>query len=192
MGTADAAGCSDRMDTEVSGRLKLPGRVCFGDFAGQPVDCVAYGASPATTAAAARRRPRLRHGVVAHEHHRPRQHGVRPRGAGAEQQCDHGNTRCVRRREYADGDGGRHRTPTATVVGSTPTATVMPTGADRNDLGLRRHCNDTNLSIDELVRGVNISLGLSQLVRSLRLQHNGMVGVNCLIQGVSNSLDGCS
>jgi hypothetical protein len=47
--------------------------------------------------------------------------------------------------------------------------------------------------INDLVLGVNISLGTAELSRceAFDCQHNGMVGVNCLIQGVNNSLKGC-
>ena len=45
IGTADAAGYFDiALDEVVSGQLISPdGRVCFGEFGGAPVDCVAYG-----------------------------------------------------------------------------------------------------------------------------------------------------
>src|SRR5262245_28746128 len=55
-------------------------------------------------------------------------------------------------------------------------------------------CNDSgNVSIDELVLGVNISLGLQPLSRctAFDCEDNQMVPVNCLIQGVNNSLNGC-
>jgi hypothetical protein len=47
--------------------------------------------------------------------------------------------------------------------------------------------------INDLVLGVNISLGTAELSRceAFDCQHNGKVGVNCLIQGVNNSLKGC-
>jgi hypothetical protein len=79
---------------------------------------------------------------------------------------------------------GGNATPTPTVTG-VPTGTVSACVGDCDDTG--------RVTVNELVRGVNISLGLQPLssCESFDCQHNGMVGVNCLIQGVNNSLDGC-
>jgi hypothetical protein len=55
-------------------------------------------------------------------------------------------------------------------------------------------CNGNGMvGINELVLGVNISLGLQPVsaCEAFDCQNNGMVGVNCLIQGVNNSLLGC-
>ena len=55
-------------------------------------------------------------------------------------------------------------------------------------------CDDSGtVTIDELIRGVNINLG-SQLVSvcpAFDCDDTGTVPVNCLIQGVNNSLEGC-
>jgi hypothetical protein len=56
-------------------------------------------------------------------------------------------------------------------------------------------CSGMNVvRINDLVLGVNISLGTQPLSRceAFDCQHNGNVGVNCLIQGVNNSLKGCA
>jgi hypothetical protein len=70
------------------------------------------------------------------------------------------------------------------VMLAAPTARAQCTG-DCNDSG--------NVSIDELVLGVNISLGTAELSRceAFDCEGNQMVPVNCLIQGVNNSLNGC-
>jgi hypothetical protein len=55
-------------------------------------------------------------------------------------------------------------------------------------------CNGNGMvGINELVLGVNISLGLQSVsaCEAFDCQNNGMVGINCLIQGVNNSLLGC-
>lgn len=55
-------------------------------------------------------------------------------------------------------------------------------------------CNGDNMvEINELILGVNISLG-SQPVSAcpaFDCEHNGTVPINCLIQGVNNALNGC-
>ena len=55
-------------------------------------------------------------------------------------------------------------------------------------------CNGNGMvGINELVLGVNISLGLQSVsaCEAFDCQNNGMVGISCLIQGVNNSLLGC-
>lgn len=49
------------------------------------------------------------------------------------------------------------------------------------------------VAVNELVLGVNISLGLLQIdaCPAFDCQNNGTVPVNCLVQGVNNSLNGC-
>jgi hypothetical protein len=192
MGTADAAGLFGiGMDTEVSGQLILPdGRVCFGDFGGQPVDCVAYGnftgdnGSGGAPAAAP---------VLGMALSRTSTSGPDSTAFALAAPAPRNNAGTTGTLGVCPGGVS---TPTATVVGNTPTATVMPTGVPTGTTSACvGDCNDTNsVSIDELVRGVNISLGLQPLssCEAFDCDDNGMVGVNCLIQGVNNSLQGCS
>jgi hypothetical protein len=73
----------------------------------------------------------------------------------------------------------------------TPTPTGVPTGTVSACVG---DCDGGGtVTVNELIRGVNISLGLQPLSEcpSFNCQGTGMVPVSCLIQGVNNSLDGC-
>jgi hypothetical protein len=192
MGTADAAGLFGvEMDTQVSGHLIFPdGRVCFGNFGGQPVDCVAYGnftgdnGGGGAPAAA----PVLGMALSRTSTSGPDSTAFAVAAPAPRNNAGDTGTLGV--------CPGGVSTPTVTVPGNTPTATVMPTGVPTGTTSACvGDCNDSNnVSIDELVRGVNISLGLQSLssCEAFDCQHNGMVGVNCLIQGVNNSLDGCS
>src|SRR5262245_64401568 len=53
---------------------------------------------------------------------------------------------------------------------------------------------DGMVEINELVLGVNISLGLAQVSQceAFDCLNNGMVGISCLVLGVNNSLLGCN
>lgn len=75
-------------------------------------------------------------------------------------------------------------TPTPTPTG-VPTGTVAACVGDCDGLG--------TVTINELIRGVNISLGEQPISEcpSFDCDDDGTVPVNCLIQGVNNSLDGC-
>jgi Zn-dependent metalloprotease len=56
-------------------------------------------------------------------------------------------------------------------------------------------CDSTgSVAINELVRGVNISLGALpvEACRSFDCQNDGTVTIDCLVQGVNNALDGCA
>src|SRR5262245_66050440 len=56
-------------------------------------------------------------------------------------------------------------------------------------------CNDSNsVEVNELVTGVNISLGTKQLSEcpSFDCQGTGMVPVSCLVRAVNTSLMGCN
>jgi hypothetical protein len=66
-----------------------------------------------------------------------------------------------------------------------PTGTVSACVGDCDDMG--------SVAINELILGVNISLGAQPLssCEAFDCLGNGMVPVNCLIQGVNNSLNGC-
>ena len=52
---------------------------------------------------------------------------------------------------------------------------------------------DGEVRIEDLILGVNIALGLADISTcpSFDCENNGMVPINCLIQGVDNSLNGC-
>ncbi len=86
-------------------------------------------------------------------------------------------------------------TPTPTVTASrtpTPTSTLTPTATPKTlCVG---DCNaDGEVTIDELIRGVNIALGEVPLDRCAVLDMNasGEVEINELIVGVNNALSGC-
>ena len=78
------------------------------------------------------------------------------------------------------------RTPTPTQL-TTPTAT--PTlGPCIGDCG-----HDNKVTVDELVKGVNIALGNANLSTcpEFDCNQNGSVTVDCLVKGVSAALNGC-
>ena len=183
MGTAAAAGLFNlEMDQEVTGVIVTPnGRVCFSGSG----DCVAYGAFTGTNTGGGDPAAAPTAGMAL----------IRQSSTG--QDSNDFVLAAPAPRNNAGNTGtlgvcpGGASTPTATVVGNTPTATVMPTGTVSACVG---DCDHTDtVSINELVRGVNISLGVQPLnsCEAFDCQHNGMVGVNCLIQGVNNSLQGC-
>jgi hypothetical protein len=70
----------------------------------------------------------------------------------------------------------------------TPTPTTTPGTACTGD------CNDdNNVTVDELVRGVNIALGTADLdtCPSFDTSEDGQVTVNELVRAVNNALTGC-
>jgi len=84
--------------------------------------------------------------------------------------------------------------PTSTATSGTTPATPTATGG-----ALPLCVGDCNfngiVSIDELIRGVNIALGSSQVSDCLALECEGpgpvLPPINCLIQAVNNALNGC-
>jgi hypothetical protein len=82
---------------------------------------------------------------------------------------------------------GPQPTPTPTRRPTTPSATPTP-GPCFGDCN-----NDGTVSIDELIRGVNIALGTATVPQCQRFDTNGdgQVNVNELIQGVNAALFGC-
>lgn len=198
MGTADAAALFDlELDQEASGELVFPdGRVCFGLFGGGPVDCVAYGdftgdngTNNLPAAAAVRGMALIRGTDTANDQNDFALGAPAPRNnagdSGVLGVCP---------------GGADTPTPTRTSTGgavdtATPTRTATPMGVPTGTVSACvGDCDDTGMvAINELIRGVNISLGLQSLdtCAAFDCLGNGMVPVNCLIQGVNNSLNGC-
>jgi len=78
--------------------------------------------------------------------------------------------------------------PTPTPTGQVPTPTVPPSGGCAGD------CNgDHEVTINELITGVNIALGSAQLTQCPSFDRNGdgEVAINELIQGVNAALGSC-
>src|SRR5262245_17035402 len=185
MGTADAAGLFGiNMDTEVTGQLVLPdGRVCFGSFGGGPVDCVAYGnftgdngSGGAPAAAPVLGMALSRQSTTGEDSTAFVLAAPAPRNnagqAGSLGTCP---------------GGVATPTPTTGAPQGTPTATVS-LGFCVGD------CDEDHMvSVGELVRGVNISLGTQALssCEEFDCRGNGMVPVNCLVQAVNGALNGC-
>jgi len=177
MGTADAATLFGiAMDQQASGTLVLPdGRVCFGQFAGSAVDCLAYGnftgdntggGSPAVA-------PQLGMAFV--------RHGNNLNGDDA--------TDFSLEAPAPRNNAGQTGTLGQCSGGQpTPTATVPPSGACVGD------CNDDHMvSIGEVITGVNIALGNAPVssCEAFDPDGSGMVVIGELIQGVNNALSGC-
>jgi hypothetical protein len=184
MGTAAAAALFGiELDEEVSGELLFPdGRVCF---AVPNVDCVAYGAytgdntgggTPATA-------PVLGMALV-------RQTDTMNDQADFELGAPAPRNNAGDTGTLGTCPGGAN-TPTATTGGDvtpTPTRTAAPSGpcvGDCDGMG--------SVGINELILGVNISLGQQDVgaCSAFDCQNDGTVPINCLIQGVNNSLEGC-
>jgi len=79
-------------------------------------------------------------------------------------------------------------TPTATATPPPPTATITPTVCPGDCDG------DGTVNVSELIRAVNIALGLAAVDECLisDLDRNGEVTVNELIRAVNTALAGCS
>jgi hypothetical protein len=94
-------------------------------------------------------------------------------------------------------------TPTAPEMPTTTTATATVTAtptveATRTDTPNTSVCvgdcnGDGEVTINELILGVNIALGNQPIsaCEAFDCQGTGMVPINCLIQGVNNASNGC-
>ena len=189
MGTADAAALFGiSMDQTASGSLRFAdGRVCFGNFGGMPVDCVAYGnyvgdngtgGIPATA-------PVLGMALFRQTNTNNDQSDFALAAPAPVNNAGDTGTlgQCL--------GGADTPTPTGSGETPTPTATAVPTGTTAACVG---DCGGVGaVSISDLITGVNIALGSLPVssCEAFDCQHNGTVSINCLIQGVNNALAGC-
>lgn len=187
MGTPEAEALFGvTMDKVTSGRLVQPdGRICFGEFGGTSVDCVAYGAftgtstsgSPATAPVAGMA---LRRSADSNNDSADFQLAA---------PCPQNN---------AGAQGGSCPTPTPT---SAPSATASPTATATmrpppplTDYVCPGDCNrDRTVMVNEAVLGVNIALDRAQVDTCLQADANrdGNVRVNELVSAVNSILESC-
>jgi hypothetical protein len=161
-------------DQEVDGRLIQPdGRVCFGIFAGNPVDCVAYGAftgdnAPHGQPAIA---PELGKAIVRRSESDNNFNDFRLGDPVPENNAGQTGTR------GACGGAAPTETPTSTPV-------VGPRCVG--------DCNgDGSVAINELITAVNIALGNSPPSICPALCSEDGLDISCLIRMVLSALDGC-
>jgi hypothetical protein len=185
IGTAEAAALFGiTVDQETGGRLPFPdGRVCFGDFVGAPVDCVAYGAFSGDNGGrgAPAAAPALGMALV-------RQSNT------SDNANDFAAGPPAPRNNAGDvgvlGTCPAETTPTATPEAAPPTPTALVTPG----VGCVGDCNaDGSVAINELILGVNIALGSEPLgvCPSFDCSGTGAVPINCLISAVAGALNGC-
>jgi hypothetical protein len=186
MGSADAAALFGiEMDQEVAGTLLFPdGRVCFTGSG----DCVAYGAFTGANPGGGAPAPAPARGMA-----------LIREGSSGQDSDDFALGAPAPRNNAGDvgalgtcPGGADTPTPTATAgpAGTaTPTRTSGPAPACVGDCDVAG-----SVAINELILGVNISLGTQPLSACAAFDclGNGTVPVNCLIQGVNNSLNGCA
>ena len=174
MGTAQAAQLFGiAMDQQVSGQLIIDsGRVCFGNFGGAPVDCVAYGSftgdngSFGTPAAAPA----------------PGEALSRIASSGNNATDFTSGAAAPINNAGAMGRLGSCAEPAT----PTPTETAIPTGACFGD------CNgDGMVGINELITLVNIALGSQPASACPSLPAGAVVNISDLITAVNNDLSGC-
>lgn len=82
-------------------------------------------------------------------------------------------------------------TPTPTLAPATPTATATPTGSADSCVG---DCGiDGEVTVDEIIVGTNIALGLTPVSECLAFDSSGdqQVTVEEILQAVNNALTGC-
>ena len=82
---------------------------------------------------------------------------------------------------------GASDSPTPTTVAATPTRTSTPAACVGD-------CNgDRNVSVDELVRGINIALARDSLAECepADANANDVVTIDEIVRAVSNAIDGC-
>lgn len=178
LGTAEAAGLFGMtFDGVVSGRLVQPdGRLCF---ATGPVDCIAYGnftgnnsgygspaAAPVPGMALLRRSETDDNAAdfVLGAPNPENNAGV----VGTLGQCP-----------------GADPTATATIPAPTPTSTVEACTGDCN--------RDLTVTVDEVIRGVNLALGTGSLdgCPEFDADGSGSVTVDEVVAAVNNGLNGC-
>ena len=172
------------LDEVVSGQLISPdGRVCFGEFGGAPVDCVAYGNFTGDNAG---------HGLPAAQ---PVLGMALVRVAEMDDNADDFELGSPMP-ENNDGQVGAPGqcpgveptpSPTTPTVEPTPSPTSPPTGCGGD-------CNgDRMVGINELIRAVNIVLGLLPVIdcSALDINGDGIGSINEVIGAVGHALNGC-
>lgn len=188
MGTPEAEGrFGVTMDKVTSGRLVQPdGRICFGEFAGSPVDCVAYGAFTGANPSGGAPAPAPVAGMalvrVANTHNDAADFRLAA-------PCPQNN---------AGASGLTCPTPTPTSVPS-KTSSPSPTGTQRptppiTDYVCPGDCNrDRTVMINEVVTGVNIALDRAGVDTCIQadVDRDGSVHVNELVASVNSILRGC-
>jgi hypothetical protein len=174
IGTAQAAELFGiAMDQVADGQLVIgDGRVCFGSFGGQPVDCVAYGAYTGSNGS---------HGQPA----------ARPQADQSLLRVDDTGNNAMDFQSAAPapvnnlGATGTLGTCAAPPT-QTPTATAGPTSGCYGD------CNgDGEVTINELITLVNIALGAAPSSACAALPPDAEVTISDLVRAVNNALDGC-
>lgn len=187
IGTADAAGLFGiAMDATAGGRLETPdGRVCFGDFAGSPVDCVAYGAFTGDNPG--RGQPALAPPLgLALIRNTNTSNNAQDFSAGAPAPRNNAGMTGT----LGQCPSAAEPTPTATLPAAEPTATATGLPLDQ----CPGDCDgDGQVVINELVLGVGVALGAQPLSACDAFDTNasGGVEINELVAGVRAALDGC-
>ena len=160
-------------DQEVDGRLIQPdGRVCFGIFGGQPVDCVAYGNftgdnSPHGQPAVA---PQIGQALVRRS------------------ETDNNANDFILGEPMPENNAGD--TGTRGVCGGQP-PTMTPTATPVVGPECVGDCNlDGTVAINELIIAVNIALGSTTGPYCAACSEAG-IDISCLIRMVNNALNGC-
>lgn len=175
------------MDKVTSGRLVSPdGRICFGEFAGSPVDCVAYGTYTGTDPGAASPAPPPVLGMALMRVGNTNNDTNDFRVAGP---CPQNN---------AGSRAATCPTPTPTSAPSaTPSATATATlrpPPPLTDYVCPGDCNrDRTVMVNEVVSGVNIALDRAAVDTCLQADadRDGNVRVNELVASVNSILGGC-
>jgi hypothetical protein len=174
MGTSQAAELFGiAMDQVVDGRLVIAdGRVCFGSFGGQPVDCLAYG--DYTGDNGSRGQP-----------------AARPGAGQALARIDDTGNNAMDFQSAAPApvnNGGQ----SGTLGTCAPPATLTPTATAVPDSGCFGDCNgDGEVSINELIILVNIALGSQSVSACASLSPGFVVTISDLVRAVNNALSGC-
>jgi hypothetical protein len=185
MGTAAAQNLFGiELDEVVEGRLPFPdGRVCFGNFLRAPVDCVGYGAftgnnSPNGQPATA---PVL--GMALRRQTETNNNEADFVLAAPMPENNAGNIGALGQGECS----GPVETPTPTA-GPTPTQTAIGTGECVGECD-----GDGSVTVDEIIRGVNIALGMTSIddCPAFDADGDGNVTVDEIVTAVTNALDGC-
>ncbi|MDX2170851.1 MAG: hypothetical protein SF182_27535 [Deltaproteobacteria bacterium] len=161
------------MDQVADGRLVIgDGRVCFGSFGGQPVDCLAYGAYTGDNGSRG-------------------QPAVRPAtGQALVRVNDTGNNVM----DFQSGAPApvNNKGESGTLGVCAPPATLTPTATAVPDSGCYGDCNgDGEVTINELITLVNIALGSSPVSACAALPPNAEVTISDLVRAVNNALSGC-